>query len=181
MSKLVKDLIQQEYQRRLDGQTDALVISLRGIDANTTNEIRTLLREKQIHVTTVRNNLFSKTFSGASLGALGPVLIGSSSVAYGAETVVDVAREIVKLVSKFPGIELKGAVLDGQLFEGDAGVKALSKFPTRDEAISKVVGVIIGPAGSLMAAVKGPGSSIVGLVKAIEDKLEKGEAIAKVS
>ena len=181
MSKLVKELIQQEYVRRLDGHTDALVIGLRGIDANTTNEIRNALREKQIRVTTVRNNLFTTTFEGQGLDALGPVLVGSSSVAYGGETVVDVAREIVALVKKFPDVELKGAVLDGQLFEGEDGVKALSKFPTRDEAIAKVVGVVIGPAGSLMGAVKGPGSTIVGLVKAIEDKLEKGEEIAKVS
>jgi large subunit ribosomal protein L10 len=93
---------------------------------------------------------------------------------------VDVAREIVDLVKKFPGIELKGAVLDGQLFEGEAGVEALSKFPTRDEAIAKDVAIILGPGAKLLASVKGPGSQLAGILKAIEEKLEKGETIAKV-
>ncbi|MEO1717335.1 MAG: hypothetical protein AAFR76_09510, partial [Planctomycetota bacterium] len=72
-----------------------------------------------------------------------------------------------------------GAVLDGELYAGEAGVTALSKFPTRDEAIAKVVTLVLSPARNLVAQVKGPGANVAGLVKAIEEKLEKGEAIAK--
>lgn len=180
MSKPVKNMIIEDYKDRLGDLQDALVISLRGISSNDTNQIRTGLAKKSIRVTVVRNKLFGQAFAGTGLSALDGVLSGSNAVAYGAESVVEVAREIVELVKKFPGMELKGAVLDGELFEGEAGVERLSKFPTRDEAIAQAVTLILSPARKLMGQVKGPGGRVLGIVKTIEDKLEKGEAIAKV-
>lgn len=180
MSKAVKDMIMRDYREKLGDHTDAVVVSLRGIDANSNNAIRTGLQKKQVYVTMVRNNLFLKTFAETNLKSLEPIMTGSNVVAYGAESVVEVAREIVDLIKEHPDIELKGAVLDGQLFSGDDGVKALSKFPTREEAIAQDVTLILGPGRKLLASVKGPGGRLMGVVKAIEEKLEKGEAIAKV-
>lgn len=180
MSKPVKNLIIDDYKNRVGDYQDALVISLRGVSSNDTNAIRAGLAKKSIRVTVVRNKLFGQAFAGTNLSALSEVLTGANALAYGAESVVDVAREIVELVKKFPGIELKGAVLDGQLFQGEAGIEALSKFPTREEAIAKDVAIILGPGRKLMASVKGPGAQLAGILKAIEEKLEKGEAIAKV-
>ena len=180
MSKPVKNLIAADYKELLGETQDALVIGLRGISSNDTNKIRADLAKKSIRVTVVRNKLFGTTFADTGLASLSDVLSGANALAYGAESVVDVAREIVDLVKTFPNIELKGAVLDGQLFAGQDGIEALSKFPTRDEAIAKDVAIIIGPARKLMASVKGPGSQLAGIVKAIEAKLEKGEAISKV-
>ncbi len=181
MSKLVKGMLIRDYESRLEGVEDALLISIRGIGAIDTNEIRSGLLAKDIRVTMVRNALAKKAFEGTGLESLGPLLEGSSTLTYGAESVVDVAREIVALVKKYPDIQLKGAVLDGLLFEGEAGVEALSKYPTRDEAIAQVVTLVVSPARKLVGAIKGPGSKIAGIVKTIEDKLEKGESIAKVS
>ena len=169
MSKPVKEMMIREYRDLLGDHEDALVVSLRGVSSNDTNTIRTGLAKKDIKVTIVRNKLFGQAFGETKLSPLSEVLVGSNALAYGAESVIEVAREIVKIVKKFPGVALKGAVLDGLLFEGDEGVKALSKFPTRDEAIAKNVALILGP-----------GSNIAGIIKAIEEKLEEGTAIEKI-
>ncbi len=180
MSKPVKEIIMRDYRDRLGDIEDVTVITLRGIDANTNNEIRTGLAKKDINVTIVRNKLFLSAFEGTNLSNLEPVLNGANAIAYGAESVVEVAREIVALAKQHEQIELKGAVLDGILFEGDAGVKKLSEYPTKDEAIAQDVTLILGPGRKLMGAVKGPGGRLAGVIKAIEEKLEKGEEIAKV-
>ncbi len=179
MSKPVKNMIIEDYKERFGDTQDALVIGLRGISSNDTNAIRDGLAAKSIRVTVVRNKLFGQAFGDTGLANLSEVLSGANAVAYGAESVVDVAREIIALVKKFPDIELKGAVLDGELFEGADGIERLSKFPTRDEAIAKDVTLVLSPGRKLMGAVKGPGSQIAGILKAIEEKLEKGEAISK--
>ena len=169
MSKPVKEMMIREYRDLLGDHEDALVVSLRGISSNDTNTIRSGLAKKDIKVTIVRNKLFGQAFGETKLSPLSDVLVGSNALAYGAESVIEVAREIVKIVKKFPGVELKGAVLDGMLFEGDDGVKALSKYPTRDEAIAKNVSLILGP-----------GSRLAGIIKAIEEKLEEGTPIEKI-
>lgn len=180
MSKLVKDVMMQDYKDRLGEFEDALVVSLRGVAANDNNAIRSRLAKKDISVTVVRNKLFLQAFEGSKLTELAPVLSGSNAMVYGAESVVEVAREIVDIVKEFPDLELKGAVLDGTLFEGESGCEALSKFPTRDEAIAQDVTLILGPGRKLLGAIKGPGSTVAGLIKAIETKLEDGETISKV-
>lgn len=179
MSKTVKGLIINEYQARMQGVDDAALISIRGVSSNDTNKIRAKLRQKQIKIAVVRNALARKVIDGTGLANLTPLLEGSSALAYGGQSVVEVAREIIALLETFPNVELKGAVLDGTLYKGKAGVTELSKFPTREEAQAQSVTLLLGPGRKLVGDVLGPGRTLAGLVKAIEEKLEKGETIAK--
>lgn len=180
MSKTVKNMIIRDYKARFEGTQDAALISVRGVSGHDTTKLRSALRKKKIKVTMVRNALASKAFEGTNLSGLDPLLTGSSVLAYGGNSVVEISRELVAILKDIPTLELKGAVLDGQLFKGDKGVKELSKFPTKEEALGQTVALLLGPAKKLAAQLKGPGASVAGLVKAIESKLEKGEAIAKV-
>lgn len=185
MSKTVKESIMREYNSRVSkadsaGEMhDAMLISIRGVKAVDTTKIRNGLAKKNIKITVVRNSLARKTFGETSLKPLVELLTGSNALAYGGASVVETAREVVALVEKFPGIELKGAILDGQLYKGKEGVTELSKFPTREEAIGRVVTLIVSPARKLVGAIQGPGATVAGIIKSIEQKLEKGEAIAK--
>lgn len=179
MSKTVKGMIIRNYQDAFAGASDAAVINIRGLKGIDTTRLRSKLRQKQIKITVVQNALARKAFEGTDLAALSDRLTGSNALAIG-PSVVEVAREIVKVLDEFPTLELKGAILEGQFFEGTAGVKELSKYPTREEGIGKIVALVVSPAKNLLAQVKGPGATVAGIIKSIEEKLEKNEAIAKV-
>ena len=181
MSKQVKEMIIREYKSRLNGIGDATLISVRGVKAQDTTKLRGVLRKQKVRVSVIRNSLAKKALAGSTLEPLFPLMEGNSALVYGEASVVEVARALTKILADMPAIEIKGAVLDGQLFEGAKGVKELSKFPTKAEALSQTVTLILGPARKLAAQIKGPGANIAGLVKAIETKLEKGETIAKVA
>jgi large subunit ribosomal protein L10 len=181
MSKAVKNLMIRDYKSRLGSTSDALVISIRGMKALDNNRLRNELAKKNIKITVVRNDLFRHAAKGTGLSSLDPLMTGPSAIAYGAESVVDVARELVKWAKTTANLELRGAVLDGQVFSGKDGVERLSKFPTREEAISQTVTLILSPARKLAAQIKGPGGRIGGIISTIKDKLEKGETIAAVS
>lgn len=180
MSKPVKEMIIDDYRKRFESLDGALVVDIRGMTANDNNSLRKNLMQKQIRVTVIKNTLAKKAFDGTSLAPLDAALEGPSALAYGAETVVDVARELVEWAKKVKQLTLKGAVLDGQFFEGEEGVKRLSQFPTREEAQARVVQLVLSPAGNLVRAATSPGSNILGIVKEIQERLEKGETIAKV-
>ncbi len=173
MSKPVKEMITADYQKRFADVADALLIDIRGIDANDNNSLRLGLAAKDIRITVVKNSLACKAFAGTRLEALSNVLQGPSAVAWGAESVVDVARELGEWSRKVGELDLKAAVLDGELFEGEAGVKRLSGFPTRAEAQARVVQLVLSPAAAVLGATLAPGASILGIVKEIQDRLEK--------
>ncbi|MFO0830738.1 MAG: 50S ribosomal protein L10 [Phycisphaerales bacterium] len=183
MSKAIKTIMMRDYKTRMtvggESAKDAVLISIRGVKAVDTTKLRNNLAKKDIRITVVRNALARKTFEGTSLSALNELLSGASALAFGATSVVEVARALVESMAKMPALELKGAVLDGTLFKGKDGVVELSKFPTKDEAIGQVVTLVVSPARKLVAQVKGPGGNVAGIIKAIEGRLEKGEKIAK--
>ncbi len=181
MSKTVKNIIMRDYKSRISGAEgkfpDAMLISIRGVKAIDTTKMRHGLAAKKIKVTVVQNALARKTFEGTNLAPLADLLKGGSALAYGGNSVVEVAREIMTWVAKMPKLELKGAILDGTLFSGKAGCEELSKFPTREEGIAKVVTLVVSPGRNLLGQIAGPASTVAGIVKSIETKLEKGEAI----
>jgi large subunit ribosomal protein L10 len=179
MSKQVKEIMMREYTSRVGETQDALLISIRGVKGTDSTRLRNTLAKKKIKITVMRNALAKKTLGGGKLAPLTELMQGASALAYGGNSVVEVAREIVAMMEKIPLIELKGALLDGQLFKGKEGVKELSKFPTKEEAQAKVVTLIVSPGRNVLGQVKGPGATLAGIIKSIEAKLEKGEAIAK--
>ena len=180
MSKAVKEMMIRDYKDRFSDVEEAVVISIRGIDANENNRLRMGLFEQGIHVMVVRNALAKKAISDSALSSLGEVIEGPSALSWGGESVINVARELVKWAREIENLELKGAILDGELFEGNAGVVELSKYPTRDEAIAQNVTLFLSPGRNLLGSVKGPGGRLMGIIKAIEEKLEKGETIEKI-
>lgn len=181
MSKAVKEAIMRDYTGRFAKEefSDAMVISLRGVKGVDTTKLRATLAKKNIRVTVLRNSLAKKVLDKTALRPLSEFVDGSAALAYGGQSVVEVAREIVGAMAKMPAIELKGAILDGQVFKGKAGVTELSKFPTREEAQANVLTLLVSPGRNIVGQLQGPGRTLAGLVKAIEGKLEKGEAIAR--
>lgn len=184
MSKAIKNIMIREYTSRVrktdEGFYDAVLISIRGVKGVDTTKLRNNLAKKNIRITVMRNSLARKAFEGSSLAALDELFSGASALAYGGNSVVEVARELVKVIEKLPALELKGAILDGTVFKGKDGVKELSSLPTREEAIANVVTLAVSPARKLMGQISGPVTSVAGIIKAIETKLEKNEAITKV-
>ena len=178
MSKPVKEMIVEEYRRRFDGITGGVLVHIRGMDAIANNEMRNELRKKAIQVTLLKNTLARKAFEGPPRGHR--ALARPSAFVYGAESPVDVAREIVAWAKKAEEMELQAASLDGIFFEGAAGVRALSKYPTREGARANVVTLLLSPHKNVVGCTKSPGSKLLGVVKTIQEKLENGETIAKV-
>lgn len=178
MSKPVKNLITKAYTEKFGASAGAVLIGMRGIPSNDNNKFRAALAARNVRATVVKNSLARKAFGGTPLEPLCGLMTGPSALVYGGETVVDVARALVDIAKEFKTIEFKGAVMEGMVF-GAREIDRLSKFPTRMEALGNVAGQTLGPARKLASSVLGPGGRVAGILKAVQDKLEKGEAIAK--
>ena len=181
MSKPIKELILAAYTERFKDVDNALMIDVRGIAANDNNSLRLSLAKKDIRITVVKNTLARKAFAGTSLELLSESTIGPTAIAWGAGSVVEVARELTDWARKLDQLELKAAVLDGELFEGEAGVKRLSSFPTQAEAHATVVQLVLSPASNVVGAATAPGSNVLGIIKELQDRLEKGQPLTSQS
>jgi large subunit ribosomal protein L10 len=178
MSKPVKKLIRDELIKRFDGLTQLAVVSFTGVDANTTNAIRARLAEKDIRVSVVKNSLARQAFKEVGIEGAGALLDGPCAVAYGADSVVTVVRELLDIGKDAPNLSVKAAFMEGDVFAEDR-IDALSKFPTREEAIGQVVQCVLSSGANLAGCLVGPASQIAGILKTIEEKSdEPAEAAA---
>lgn len=169
MSKPVKKLIRDELIKRFDGVTQLAVISFTGVDANTNNEIRSRLAEKDIRVSVVKNALARQAFKEIGIEGAGALLDGPCAVAYGADSVVTVVRELLDIHKETPNLTVKAAFMEGDVF-GEDGIEALSKYPTREEAIGQAVQCVLSAGANLAGCLIGPAGQLAGILKTIEEK-----------
>lgn len=172
MSKYVKELIERDLSRRLEGVDDALLVDVIGLDANTTVELRSRLREKGISLLVVKNSLARRATSGTNLENAFKDVGGSLALVWGAEDFVSLAKEITALAKDeaFEPFEPRGGVMDGEQLSADR-VKEISKWPSRTEQISILVGQILAPGANLASQLNAPG----GLLASQVEKIAEGE------
>jgi len=171
MSRVVKEMILQEIKCRLDGNQDLLVVDSSRLDAVTDNGFRNALREKGIHLLTVKNSLARRVL-GDTEGKLEQIFSGSSTLVWGGEDVVALSKEVTGQVKANEFLELKGGTVEGQGLDV-AAVEKLSKSPGRLELISMISGQILSPGAQLSGALLGPARNLAGCVKTIADKDEE--------
>ena len=157
MSKYVKDLLTEHLRQQLQGVDDALVVNLVGMDATHDNRLRKELRSKNIEVMVVKNSLARRAVSGTRLAPAMEGMSGSTAICWGGEDLVSLAKEIVKLARdpRFAPFAPCGGVMDGEKLTA-AQVEQVSRWPSRREQLSLLMGQILGPGarlgGQLLAA-----------------------------
>ena len=177
MSKPVKNLIVETYKKKFANVDGAVLIEVRGIKSNQNNKLRADMAAKKIKGSVLKNSLAKKALAGSKIEALCKKFEGSVAMAYGGESVVNVARALVETAKEVENLRFCGAIMDGLVFEANQ-IDALSKYPTKVEAQAQVLTLVLSPAKKLVGQIVGPGRKVASLVKAIEEKKEKEGAAA---
>lgn len=178
MAKKIKELKELELndlRARFKGVKDYVILEPVKVDSATEFEFRKKLREKKIAVRCVKNTLAKKVFSENGISV--DVWSGPTYLVWGGESIKDLANAVdgaIKDLKKDPKapdkFKEKTAVADGEAVT----LAKAKELPTRKDAIAGVLGAILGPGSALAGCLSGPASQLASLVKAIEEKAEKG-------
>lgn len=177
MSKFVKNLISDHLKSRLTGASDALLLNVSALDANLAYKLRKNFRDKKIQLMMIKNRLARRATEGTSLAPAFEGLAGSTAVVWGGEDIISLAKEVTRLTKEkeFAKLESRGGVMDGARLSPEQ-VEQVSKWPSRAEQLSLLVGMILSPGANLASQLTSAGGALASQVKQKGEGEEEGGA-----
>lgn len=146
--------------------TMAILAEYRGLTAGEMNRLRRAVRDADGRCRVTKNTLVRRAVTTSRYEKLEPMLRGPLALIVGFKDPITIAKLTVKFADELPKLEIKGAVLDGQVLPA-AGVKALAALPSREVLLAQLLGLLQAPATQLLRTLNEPASRLARLVDAI--------------
>jgi large subunit ribosomal protein L10 len=169
MSKQIKQMQMDTLKQTLQGVRDLVVLSASGVDAQADNHMRLGLRKKKIHMQLVKNSLAQRVFTELGLKS-DSCWEGPTTLAWGADSLKDLSREIEAQTKRIKQLKIKGALSEGLAIPFE---QALT-MPSRQEALARVIGLVLSPAARIASLLQSPGARLASQIKELSEK--KAEA-----
>lgn len=170
-----KEVIVQKMAEDLKGAAAIVVTDYRGLSVDQLGQLRGMLRKDDASFFVIKNTLCKRAFEVAGLSAPSEALLtGPTAIAVLRGALSAPAKTLLDFEKKSQILKMRGVVMEGQEM-GATGVKSLSELPTRDELRSMLLGVISGPARSLVTVVSAPMRDVAGVLQA---RVRKGDEAA---
>ena len=149
----LKQPIVQAIADDVNGAAGLVLVDYRGLTVAEDTELRKQLREAGIIYKVCKNTMMKRAFEGTAFEGLNPYLEGPSAIAISKDDATAPARIICNFAKTADKLEVKAGVVEGKVYD-EAGVKALSTIPSREELLSKLLGSIQSPIANFARVIK---------------------------
>lgn len=116
-----------------------VLVDYRGLTVTEDTALRKQLREAGVIYKVCKNTMMRRAFEGTEFAGLDEFLNGPSAIAISKDDATAPARILCKFAKDAKALELKAGVVEGEVYDVN-GLTELSKIPSRDELISKLLG-----------------------------------------
>ena len=175
MSRIVNDVLISGLAQEMAGADSCVVVGPRGLTVKEVQDLRTRLRESNIKMRVVKNKLAALSLKDTEMAGVGALLDGPSAILYGGDGATVISKIIVEEVKKAKKkLVIHGGYSEGEVLDA-SGIDSLSKAPTRDEALSMLMGDFFAPVNEFARGMDGLLTEVQGLIEALVEKQGGGE------
>ena len=148
-----------------------IVTDYKGLNVAQMTELRRKLSEANVEYQVVKNTLLTRASKDTDAELLAEVFKGPSGIALSFDDPVAPAKVLTQFAKENDKLEIKAGVMSGKLMDLDA-ITALSKLPSREELLAKVLSAMNAvPTGFVQALADVP-RRMVNVLSAIKDQKE---------
>jgi large subunit ribosomal protein L10 len=164
-----KKAIIEEVNNIASTALSAVTAEYRGMTVEQMTALRVKAREANVYLKVVRNTLAKRAVEGTEFACMTDALVGPVICAFSidepgaaARLIKDFAKETDKLIAT--------SVAIGGTLHGAEQLEAVSKLPTKDEAIASLMMVMNGPVTKLARTLNEFPSRITRVIAAVKDQ-----------
>ncbi len=143
----------------------------RGLTVADMTSLRVKARDAAVRVRVVRNTLARRALQDTEFECMADRLIGPLVLAFSENEPAAAARVMRDFAKTNDKLDIKLAAFGGQVMEGSE-IDVLASLPTRDEALSKLLSVLLAPASKLVRTLAEPQARVVRTMAAVAEKRE---------
>ena len=146
-----------------------------GLDVAKVTGLRNKLRDAEVSYQVVKNRLAKRAAAEAGIFGLDEHLVGPTAIAFTSEDPIAPAKILQDFADEDDTFFIKLGFMDGQILSPNE-IEALSKLPSREELLGKVLGSVQSPMYGLAGVLNGLLRNLVGVIGAIEEKQKSSDA-----
>ncbi|MFV2055419.1 MAG: 50S ribosomal protein L10 [Thiohalomonadales bacterium] len=140
-----------------------------GVDAMTA--LRVQARAESVYMRVVKNSLARRAFKGTEFECMTDSMTGPLILAFSQEDPGAAARVVDKFSKENSKLVVKLVSIGGKLLAPE-DIKRLANMPTKDQAISMLMSVMIAPVTKLARTLAEPHAKLVRTIAAVRDQKE---------
>lgn len=144
----LKQPIVQAIADDIKDAQSVVLVDYRGLTVAQDTELRKQLREAGVIYKVCKNTMMKRAFEGTEFAGLEEYLEGPSALVVSKDDATAPARIICKFAKTAEALEVKAGVVEGNVYD-EAGINELSKVPSREELLSKLLGSLQSPITNL--------------------------------
>ncbi|HJW21775.1 MAG TPA: 50S ribosomal protein L10 [Candidatus Limnocylindrales bacterium] len=151
------------------GRSHTLIVSeYRGLSVREIADIRRSLRKQDVTYRVVKNRLMRIAAADTLGGALDPLLVGPTAIAFGADETAT-AKAVLDAMRPYRQVRITGGLLGTRAIDAD-GVTRLATLPSREVLLSQLAGAFAAPLATTAGLFDAPLREIAGLVAALAER-----------
>ncbi len=163
ISKQKKGEIHAALSEKIKGSESMVFINFKGLKVSETDAMRRALRLKGMGYAVAKKSILRRALTDAGITGEMPAMDGELAVAYGADAVTP-AKEIATFAKTYKDkVTFMGGLLESRFLSKEE-IVALSKIPSREVLLGKLVNVMYAP--------------VIGMVRVLDEIKEKKGATA---
>ena len=147
----------------------------RGLTVGQMTELRAKARKQGVYMRVVKNTLARRALAGTTFESVGAKLKGPLVLAFSKDDPGAAARVVKEFAKANEKLVATLVSLGGQVLPGGE-IDKVASLPTREQALSMLLGVLKAPIQKFVGTLAAPGNKLVRTVAAVRDQKQAAGA-----
>ncbi len=167
-----KQAIVAEVNQAAGAALSAVVSDYRGLTVSQMTDLRVKARAAGVYLKVIRNTLARRAVEGTDYACLNEALTGPTMLAFSQEDPGAAARLLKDYAKEHEALKVRALSIGGVLY-GAEDIDRLAKLPTREEALSLLMAVMLAPITKLARTFNDVPGRVVRAVAAVRDQKQE--------